>query len=135
MNENFHEFPHPVPTVFAERIADRIWEANSEAVLFMVSNYSLAISIDDITRLESPFHMFTYSDGKWKLKSSGNSSSSRGFTLESDSAVLKQLNELVLTKKYHQNIIDFDSHLENVQNDWRNPKLNEVIDQFNGKVN
>ena len=134
MNDNFHEFPHPTPTVFAERIAEKIWEANSDSVLFMVSNYSLAISMDDISRLDSPFHMFQYSDGKWKLKGS-NASGSRGFTLENDSAILEQLNELIFKKQYHLNIIDFDSHLENVKNDWRNPKLNEAIDQFTSKSN
>lgn len=128
VNDAFHEHPHPIPTVFAERIADKIFEANPDAVLFMISNFSLATSIDDITRLDSPFFMFQNIDGKWKLKSS--SASSKGFALEAESAILELTNELVFKKSHHLNIIDFDSHLENVKDDWRNPKLNEVIEQF-----
>lgn len=128
VNDTFHEFPHPNPTVFAERIADKIFEANPDAVLFMISNYSLAVSIDDIARLDSPFYMFQNTDGKWKLKN--NSANSKGFALEAESAVLELTKELIFKKSHHLNIVDFDSHLENVKEDWRNPKLNEAIDHF-----
>ena len=114
--------------MFAERIAEKIWEANSDSVLCMISNYGLAISIDDISSLDSPFHMYQYSDGKWKLKN--NSANSRSFFLEAEPIIFGMLKEFVFKKQYQLNICDFDSHLENVQNDWRNPKLNEAIDQF-----
>lgn len=128
VNEHFHEFPNPIPTLFAERIADKIWEINSDSVLFMISNYDLATAVDDSEKLDQPFYMFNYTDGKWKLRN--NSSNSRNFQLESSLKTFKLLNELILEKKYHLNLIDFDLHLENVKLDWRNSKLNEVIDQF-----
>lgn len=129
VNDNFHEFPHPVPTVFAERIADKIVEANPDAVLFMISNYGLAISMDDITRLDSPFYMYQNFDGKWKLKNNSEKSNSKGFTLEASSTVFELIKELIFKHSHHLNIIDFDLHLENVKNDWRNPKLSEAIEQ------
>jgi len=124
-NEHFHEFPHPTPSVFAEKIADKILEVNPDSVLFMISNYALATAMDDVNNLDAPFFMYQNSDGKWKLKNN-----IRNFLLEDDSLIFDLLQEFVFEKQYHLNIIDFDLHLENVKNDWRNPQLNAAIEKF-----
>lgn len=127
VNEHFHEHPYPTPTVFAEKIADKILETNSDSILLMVSNYDLAAAIDDVDKLKIPFYMYQNVDGKWKLPSNPNS---KNFSLEGQSDIFELVKLLVFKQQQHLNIIDFDSHLENIKNDWRNIKLNELIDEW-----
>lgn len=126
-NDNFHELPHPVPNVFAEKIFEKIHEYNSDSVLIMLSDFNLAFAIDEPEKLTSPLFMFNYIDGKLKLK---NQSTGRGFQLENSENVFEAIQDLVFKKRYHLNLVDFDTHLENTSYDWRNLKINGVIDNF-----
>ncbi|KAH9424429.1 ER membrane protein complex subunit 8 [Dermatophagoides pteronyssinus] len=102
-NDHFHEIPAPIPTVFAERISDKINEINPESVMIMLNDYNLATSIDNAEKLDQPLFLYNYVDA---------------------------IKELIFQKQYHLNIVDFDLHLENCKHDWRNIKLNEIIDKF-----
>lgn len=127
-NDYFHEIPHPIPTVFAERISDKINEINPESVMIMLNDYNLATFIDHAEKLNQPLFMYNYVDGKLKLKSINNNV--RGFQLENFQTLYQAIQELIVRKQYHLNIVDFDSHLENVKHDWRNIKLDEMIEKF-----
>ncbi|OTF78918.1 COX4 neighbor protein-like protein [Euroglyphus maynei] len=126
-NDYFHEIPAPIPTVFAERISEKINETNPESVMIMLNDYNLATSIDHAEKLNQPLFLFTHVDGKLKLKSANNA---RGFQLENFPLLYQAIQELIFRKQYHLNLVDFDAHLENVKNDWRNVKLNEIIEKF-----
>ena len=124
VNEYFHELPNPVPTLFAERIAEKIYESNSDSVMLMISNYDLATAIDEANSLDEPLYLFYYAEGKWKLKN-------KGFQLENPDVTFEALQELIFKDQQHLNLVDFDSHLENVNFDWRNLAINNLIDGYN----
>lgn len=92
----------------------------------MLSNYDLATAVDEPNNLESPMFVHHYSDGKWKLKNSNG----RGIQLEDPEATFNAVQDLIFKHQYHLNFVDFDLHLEDVQYDWQNTKLNALIDEF-----
>lgn len=94
----------------------------------MLNDYNLATFIDHAEKLNQPLFMYNYVDGKLKLKSINNNV--RGFQLENFQTLYQAIQELIVRKQYHLNIVDFDSHLENVKHDWRNTKLDEMIENF-----
>lgn len=127
MNESFHEFPCPKPPAFAERIAEKIWEVNSDALLMMLSGYQLASSIDKPDQLESVYHTYEYHSGeaKWKQPKGNN----KNVHLEQSEATFKAVHELILgPEKTHLGLVDFDAHLEDIHLDWLNLKVNDAIE-------
>lgn len=91
----------------------------------MISNFNLTVSIDDASKLNSTLFIYTNNDGKWKLKNN-----SRDFKLEDAEFVEDVIQDIVFTKQYHLNLVDFDSHLENIKLDWHNSTLNRYIDEL-----
>lgn len=127
MNETFHEFPCPQPPAFAERIAEKIWETNNEALLLMLSGYQLANSIDKFDQLETVYYTYEYHSGeaKWKQPKGNN----KNVRLERSEATFKAVHELIFGPgKTHLSLVDFDAHLEDIHLDWLNPKVNEAIE-------
>lgn len=93
------------------------------SVLLMVNNLNLAGTIEETNSIDSVFNVFTYSDSKWKPK--------QGLLkIEHSSNSNDILNELVLNEKLQLKLKDFDSHLDDINNDWTNVTVNEAIGQY-----
>src|SRR6218665_273232 len=110
--------------MFAEKIAERIYENNPDSVLFMISNYELSRCLDDEDCLQSPFFLFQYQNGKWLLKDG----KCKHFRLEDSASLAESIQQIIFKKRHHLNLIDFDQHLECPKADWRNPNIDSVID-------
>jgi len=114
------------PDVFAFRTVDKIWEQNNSAILLSVNNFGLASAVlNDGERGENSFHVFNYLDGKWKQQQR-----SRVLRLEDPSKSFAAINELILSQGLQEQLKDFDNHLDDVSNDWRNQGVNEKIAKF-----
>lgn len=99
------------PPFAACRLADRVAENCGESVLAIVRNSELVPETEG-----SALQLFTLSDGKWRASAtSGND------------AVAKEARELawkcVRDKLYFQ-IVDFDTHFDDVTADFRNTFVN-----------
>lgn len=125
-NEFFDVLPPPTPNVFAERIFEKIYENNPDSVLLMLSDFNLVTTVEEPENPHLSLFMYTFVDGKLKQKENNL----RGFQLENPNGIHSAIEELIFQKKYHLNLVDYDSHLENVRHDWRNIKLNQAIEAF-----
>ena len=110
--------------MFAEKIAERIYENNPDSVLFMISNYELSRCLDDEDNLHAPFYLFQYQNGKWTLKDGKN----KQFRLEDAGLLAESIQSVIFKKRHHLNLIDFDQHLECPKSDWRNPNIDLAIE-------
>lgn len=115
-----------MPNVFAERISEKIYETNPDSVLLILSDFNLVTTVDERENPHLSLFMYTFVDGKLKLK--GNNL--RGFQLENSNEIYPAIEKLIFQEKYHLNLVDYDSHLENVKYDWRNIRLNQEIEAF-----
>lgn len=50
--------------------------------------------------------------------------------LEDPSKSFTAINELILSQGLQEQLKDFDNHLDDVSNDWRNQEVNEKIAKF-----
>jgi len=64
-NKYFHD---STPDVFAQRIADKIWEQNNQAILLSVHNMGLATCFLQETHADTALQLYSFTDSKWKLK-------------------------------------------------------------------
>jgi len=126
------------PDSFASRIAEKIWEQNSDSVLLMLNHFELSATLrgENQENFESVLTVYTYTpnDGKWRTKSSSSSSSSSASYValsidqpEKASAAFKELLEI---KQYHLQLSDFDDHLNDISNDWTNGSMNKLVDEW-----
>ncbi|XP_035721571.1 ER membrane protein complex subunit 8-like [Vespa mandarinia] len=113
-NENINDLSTDRP---AHRIADKIAENCSGAVLVVVDNKEMTLNMTS-----SPLRISQYVDGKWKLKDKSN------IFYEGGVAPTDALYSLLEGEQY-RNLVDFDNHLDNITLDWQNHKLNKVIDE------
>jgi len=116
-------FTDSTPTVFAGKIAEKVWEQNNDAVMLMVNNYGLANAFDSIKDLDKALNLYQFVDGIWKMKNGG-------FHYDSPSTALECVNYFIYDVKLHESLIDFDNHLDDIKCDWTNESLNNVLDQF-----
>lgn len=113
-NENINDLSTDRP---AHRIADKIAENCSGALLVVVDNKEMTLNMTS-----SPLRISQFVDGKWKLKDKAN------IFYEGGVAPTDALYTLLENEQY-RNLVDFDNHLDNITLDWQNHKLNKVIDE------
>ncbi|KAK2586282.1 hypothetical protein KPH14_001537 [Odynerus spinipes] len=113
-NENINDLSTDRP---AHRIADKIAENCSSALLVVIDNKEVTLNMTS-----SPLRISQYVDGKWKLKDKAN------IFYEGGVAPTDALYSLLEGEQY-RNLVDFDNHLDNIALDWQNQKLNKVIDE------
>lgn len=95
----------------ANKIADKIAENFSSACFIVVDNKHLTLS------METPgIAVSQYNDGKW-----------RGKDYKVDNEVLDTAAAL-LEQRAFKALVDFDNHLDDVSQDWKNKDLNKLID-------
>jgi len=114
-------FIDSAPDVFAQRIAEKIWEQNNEAVLMMVYNFGLATSVQEESDAETALQLYTCNDAKWRHKGGC-------LSLENPKQAFDILNELIYGKQLHYELYDFDNHLDDITADWSNKYINTLID-------
>ncbi|XP_023726329.1 ER membrane protein complex subunit 8/9 homolog [Cryptotermes secundus] len=103
-----------------QRIADKIAENFSSACLVVIDNRRLTLSMENMALCVSQFV-----DGKWKSKEKSSVS------LESNS---KSVAAALLQRRVHEQLIDFDNHLDDLSQDWRNLNLNQEVEEEVGTV-
>lgn len=112
-NEHINDLSTDRP---AHRIADKIAENCSGALLVVIDNRELTLNMSS-----SPLRISQYVDGKWKPKDRAN-------IFYEGVAPMNALYSLLKAEQY-RNLVDFDNHLDNITYDWLNLKLNKVIDE------
>ncbi|XP_033626920.1 ER membrane protein complex subunit 8-like [Asterias rubens] len=101
------------PSPIALKIADKVYDNCNEACLFMIDNTKMIIDCDQCV-----LKHYTVQDNKWKLKSSNSPLlSDNCLTIAGD----------LLKDKVYQDLIDFDSHLDDITKEWLNPELNSHL--------
>ncbi|KAE8748931.1 hypothetical protein FOCC_FOCC004336 [Frankliniella occidentalis] len=96
----------------ANRIADKIAENFPPACFVVLDNQHLTLS------METPgITLAQYNDGKWRSKDVKLNND----VLDTTAALLEQ--------RAFKMLVDFDNHLDDVSQDWRNNQLNETIDE------
>ncbi|KAL7307405.1 hypothetical protein TKK_0000586 [Trichogramma kaykai] len=113
-NENINDTSIDKPAHRA--ISEKLTENFDHAIIAMVDNKELSIDMDRFALKVSQ-----YSDGKWKVKDRAS------IRYEGDDTLLKALYKLNKDERY-RDLYDFDNHLDDVSLDWRNRKLNKIID-------
>jgi hypothetical protein len=114
-------FQDSYPDVFAQRIGEKIWEQNNDAVLLMVHNFGLASSVQEESDAETALHLYTCNDSKWRQKTGS-------LRLDDPKKAFDCLNELIYAQQRHFDLIDFDNHLDDISGDWANKHINLMID-------
>jgi len=116
-------FNDSTPTVFAMKIAEKVWEQNSDSSMFMINNFGLANAFESVKELDKAVNLYQFGDGKWKLKNGG-------FRIDRAETTLDALNYFIYDVKLHESLNDFDNHLDDIKIDWTNEAVNQVLDEF-----
>ncbi|XP_054164849.1 ER membrane protein complex subunit 8-like [Oppia nitens] len=111
------------PTVFAQRIGEKLLENNSEAMVVMVNNLGLAQALDDHNEIESALTVYHFNDQKWKSRSGG-------YHFDNPKQAFDAVQEFIFKDQKHLNLIDFDNHLDDIRLDWNNKHINDMIDKW-----
>ncbi|KAK3930792.1 ER membrane protein complex subunit 8/9-like protein [Frankliniella fusca] len=99
----------------ANRIADKIAENFPPACFIVLDNQHLTLS------METPgITLSQFNDGKWRPKDVKLSND----VLDTTAALLEQ--------RAFKMLVDFDNHLDDVSQDWKNKELNQAIDDAAG---
>jgi len=102
--------------VFSQKIADKIAESQSGTLLVTIDSKKLSANI------ESPCLIVQqYIDGKWRSRDKNQ------IRLEHDDVTLACASALV-HKKIYRDLVDFDTHLDDLSLDYLNVELNMEID-------
>jgi len=109
-NEHFNDNE---PNWIAFKIAEKIQEHNSHAVLCMIDNTKMGAECAEVA-----LNLYTSHDNKWKQNNSS-------WNLQGGDASLAIVSELIRDKAY-QNIVDFDTHLDDISQDWLNTTVNKM---------
>uniref|UniRef100_A0A1B6KCN4 MPN domain-containing protein n=1 Tax=Graphocephala atropunctata TaxID=36148 RepID=A0A1B6KCN4_9HEMI len=115
-NENIRDTSIDKP---ANRIADKIAENNSSACLVVIDNRQLSLTMEEPALIVSQF-----AEVKWKTldKSSWSVPES---CLDAAATLLE--------RRWQENVIDFDNHLDDITLDWRNKPANAAIDTYSSQ--
>lgn len=97
------------------KLADKIAEHFSQACCAVIDNRH--ISLD---QTKPALTMFKHSDNRWNHGT---------FNLENSKNTLEAVSSL-LKKGAMKDIVDFDNHLDNPENDWTNSSLNHDLNQL-----
>lgn len=97
----------------AKTVGKKIQEYFSNACIFMIDNRQ--VNPDPVSEV---YRIYSLKDTSWKE----HEKSKR--TVEEET--IRTATEL-LKSGAHRKLLDFDNHLDNVKNDWRNPELSDLI--------
>jgi hypothetical protein len=103
---------------FSQKIADKIADNIPGTLLVTIDSKKLSLNIESPALI---LHQHDASSGKWK-KREGSS-----VRLEHDTVTL-QCATAVIHKKIYKDIVDFDTHLDDISMDYRNVEMNMEID-------
>ncbi|XP_062860089.1 ER membrane protein complex subunit 9 [Trichomycterus rosablanca] len=114
------------PTPSALKLADKIQEQCSNAILLMIDGKKMRPGYR-----VPPIVMYEHKDSRWTLK-------------DKHTIMLRQWDETqsivseLLSSTDHELLVDFDSHLDDITKEWTNQKLNakimELISPANGNM-
>jgi len=104
--------------VFSQKIADRIADNVSGAILVTLDSKKLSLDIDTHALI---VQQHDQGSGKWR-KREGSS-----LKLEHENVTL-QCAAAVIHKKIYRDLVDFDMHLDDISLDYKNEELNMEID-------
>ncbi|XP_006641202.1 ER membrane protein complex subunit 8 [Lepisosteus oculatus] len=103
------------PNQVAEKVAARIAENFSEAVLIMVDNNKFTMDC-----FEPIITVYEHHDNKWKCRDSN-------FDCCEDWIEAQKITAALLEGRSYESLVDFDNHLDDLRNDWTNPEINKAI--------
>ncbi|XP_015685828.1 ER membrane protein complex subunit 9-like, partial [Protobothrops mucrosquamatus] len=106
------------PTTLAQKIAARIAELCDEAVLIMLDNRKFTINprLPPLTVLEQRDHQWVPKD--------------KNLVMWTDWEASRHICKSLLEAKVYSRLVDFDSHLDDIRQDWTNQQLNTEIAQL-----
>nr|CAD7193887.1 unnamed protein product [Timema douglasi]CAD7573062.1 unnamed protein product [Timema californicum] len=116
-NENLRDLSHEK---MGHRIAEKIADNFSSACLVVIDNRNLTLNMDNAALCVSQF-----ADGKWKPRDKSSFSLARN-SLDTAATLIQ--------RQTYVELIDFDNHLDDISQDWRNPSLNLEVDEEAGTV-
>lgn len=97
------------------KVADKIAENFAHACCAVIDNRLLTLE-----QTKPALIMYKHSENRWNHGT---------FTLENSKSTLEAVSSL-LKKGAMKDIVDFDNHLDNPQNDWTNSSLNHDLNQL-----
>lgn len=97
------------------KLADKIAENFPQACCAVIDNRHLSLD-----QTKPALSVYKHSDNRW---------SQGTFTLENSKITLEAVSSL-LKKGAMKDIVDFDNHLDNPENDWTNSSLNHDLNQL-----
>lgn len=112
-NEHLNDISTDRP---AHRIADKIAENFGNALMVVVDNREVTLTMET-----SPLRISQYSDGKWKTKDMAD-------VVYDPPITQGTLLPFLLKAEFYRNLVDFDDHLDHVNLDLENKKLNKLIE-------
>jgi len=102
---------------FSQKIADKIAENIPGTILVTIDSKKLSLNIESHALI---VHQHEAASGKWKRREGS-------VRLEHDNVTL-QCATAVIHKKIYRDIVDFDTHLDDISLDYKNVELNMEID-------
>ncbi|XP_056381487.1 ER membrane protein complex subunit 8 [Hyla sarda] len=98
-----------------EKIASRIAEGYCDAALIMVDNskFSMDCIIPSI-------HLYEFHDNRWKARDPHED-------VFEDWPEAQRITASLMDSRSYETLVDFDSHLDDLRNDWTNPEINKSI--------
>uniref|UniRef100_A0A8C5Q7N0 ER membrane protein complex subunit 8 n=1 Tax=Leptobrachium leishanense TaxID=445787 RepID=A0A8C5Q7N0_9ANUR len=103
------------PNQVAERIASRIAEGFNDTALIMVDNskFSMDCIIPSI-------NVYEHHDNRWKCRETHEN-------VFEDWPEAQRISASLMDSRSYESLVDFDSHLDDLRNDWTNPDINKSI--------
>ncbi|XP_060579767.1 ER membrane protein complex subunit 8-like [Ruditapes philippinarum] len=98
----------------ARHIGKKIHEYYPDACIFMIDNNRVSP--------ESPSEVYRVHT----MKETGWKEADKRQTVDEDTL---QTASVLLEQEQYRHLVDFDNHLDDVANDWRNTKLNDIIER------
>lgn len=103
------------PNLLAYKLADKINEnLPGDACLIMVDNKKLSLECK-----EPALSLYLPHSGKWEPKHNP-------YGLVEEETLAKA--SALLQSRCHRGLVDFDTHLDDITQDWLNPQINEQIE-------
>nr|CAD7427179.1 unnamed protein product [Timema monikensis] len=103
-----------------EQIIESVQARGEERWKERIDNRNLTLNMDNAALCVSQF-----ADGKWKPRDKSSFSLARN-SLDTAATLIQ--------RQTYAELIDFDNHLDDISQDWRNPSLNLEVDEEAGTV-
>ncbi|GAB1605660.1 ER membrane protein complex subunit 8-like [Argonauta hians] len=109
-NENYH---NSKPDNVAHLIGKKIQEYFADSCIFMVNNSKVSSQC-----VSEAYKIYLSKDNMWKEVDKKQ-------TVEEDT--LLTTSQVLDTPAIYRKVMDFDNHFDDINNDWRNPELNDIL--------